>query len=270
MRHICLELYGLFAVMSLLFMVVTIPYSYESPESYLFRITYVDHISEIHGIIKRGLQEYPITLDFFILSGDTIYTYGDRVQIIALDGGSFRLGLNTECGCRYFPYDPDYYTLDILEGEIFAGPSTCVHLRNCGWTHNYNASYPAELRYFVTSDDLLGEVFAIKKNLTVGTYSSDGAYINLFNVTENWKLTIDGPIENCSHYFNIITPIEYEYINHTYMDNSKWTTTVGGVVIPIDRLALLAPYIGLTSTIFVVTFATAVYVKRVKHRKEKR
>jgi len=44
---------------------------------------------------------------------------------------------------------------------------------------------------------------------------------------------------------------------------------VGGIVIPVDKFALLAPYIGLTSTIAMAAVATAVYVKRVKRRKEK-
>jgi hypothetical protein len=46
--------------------------------------------------------------------------------------------------------------------------------------------------------------------------------------------------------------------------------TTGGIWIPVDKLGLLAPYIGLTSAIFVGTVATAVYVKRAKRRKEKR
>jgi len=44
---------------------------------------------------------------------------------------------------------------------------------------------------------------------------------------------------------------------------------VGGIVIPVDKFGLLAPYIGLASTIIVATVATAIYVKRVKHSKEK-
>jgi hypothetical protein len=44
---------------------------------------------------------------------------------------------------------------------------------------------------------------------------------------------------------------------------------VGGFTIPVDKFGLLAPYIGLASTILVATVATAVYVKRVKRRKEK-
>jgi len=44
---------------------------------------------------------------------------------------------------------------------------------------------------------------------------------------------------------------------------------VGGVVIPVDKFGLLAPYIGLASTIIVATVATSIYVKHVKRRKEK-
>jgi hypothetical protein len=45
--------------------------------------------------------------------------------------------------------------------------------------------------------------------------------------------------------------------------------SVGGIVIPVDKFALLAPYIGLTSTIVVAAVVSVVYVKRVKRRKEK-
>jgi hypothetical protein len=48
------------------------------------------------------------------------------------------------------------------------------------------------------------------------------------------------------------------------------SVSVGGIVVPVDKLGLLAPYIGLASTILVGTVASVVYVKRVKHRKEKR
>lgn len=36
---------------------------------------------------------------------------------------------------------------------------------------------------------------------------------------------------------------------------------VGGITVPIDKFALLAPYIGLTSTTLVLAAATATYVK---------
>jgi hypothetical protein len=42
--------------------------------------------------------------------------------------------------------------------------------------------------------------------------------------------------------------------------------TVGGIVVSVDKLAPLAPYIGLASTIVVAAVATTVYIKRVKHK----
>lgn len=44
---------------------------------------------------------------------------------------------------------------------------------------------------------------------------------------------------------------------------------VGGFVVPVDKLGLLAPYFGLASTILVATVATSIYAKHVKRRKEK-
>ena len=44
---------------------------------------------------------------------------------------------------------------------------------------------------------------------------------------------------------------------------------VGGIYIPVNKLDLLAPYIGLVSTILVATAATAIYVKHAKRRKKK-
>jgi hypothetical protein len=43
---------------------------------------------------------------------------------------------------------------------------------------------------------------------------------------------------------------------------------VGGVWVPVDKFGLLAPYIGLASTILVATAATTIYVKRIRRRKE--
>lgn len=60
-----------------------------------------------------------------------------------------------------------------------------------------------------------------------------------------------------------------------WLDPSTWGTgyinprLVGGVWVAVDKLGLLAPYIGLASTIVVAAAATAIYVKRVKPRKKK-
>jgi len=44
---------------------------------------------------------------------------------------------------------------------------------------------------------------------------------------------------------------------------------VGGIYIPVNKLELLAPYIGSVSTAMIAAVAAAIYVKRVKRRKEK-
>lgn len=45
---------------------------------------------------------------------------------------------------------------------------------------------------------------------------------------------------------------------------------VGGIMVPIDKLGLLAPYIGAASAVVVATVAIAMYAQRVKRRKKKR
>jgi plastocyanin len=76
-----------------------------------------------------------------------------------------------------------------------------------------------------------------------------------------------------SYTFN--DPVELQY----YSFDKLWITgnltvrtsplPVGGLMVPVDKFGLVAPYIGLASTILVATVATAIYVKRVKRREEK-
>ena len=47
------------------------------------------------------------------------------------------------------------------------------------------------------------------------------------------------------------------------------TAPVGGIWVPVDKFSLLAPYIGLVSAILAATAATAIYAKRIEHRKKK-
>jgi hypothetical protein len=50
---------------------------------------------------------------------------------------------------------------------------------------------------------------------------------------------------------------------------SNPAAAVGGIVAPVDKFGLLAPYISLGSTMMIGAVATVVYVERVKRRKEK-
>jgi len=76
----------------------------------------------------------------------------------------------------------------------------------------------------------------------------------------SWDIDGDGSLE----YYTRVYARDPGEITVTY------ESAVGGVVIPTDKFGLLAPYIGLASTTLVAAAATAIYVKRVKHRKEKR
>jgi len=75
---------------------------------------------------------------------------------------------------------------------------------------------------------------------------------------------------------NTVTVTYKDDLGDSHTASDTWTIEtvhapvypVGGVVVPVDKFGLLAPYIGLASTILVATVATAIYTKRVKRRKE--
>jgi hypothetical protein len=73
----------------------------------------------------------------------------------------------------------------------------------------------------------------------------------------------------CEITWTIGAPERHTGFKFTTDPNVVLTKPVGGIAISVDKFGLLAPYIGLASTILVATAATAIYVKRVKHRKEK-
>jgi hypothetical protein len=86
------------------------------------------------------------------------------------------------------------------------------------------------------------------------------------NSIQTWKVdTIDYPTGETDEWRS-------DDFGATWKDKSGTihkAQIVGGIIVPVDKFGLLAPYIGLASTILVATVATAVYVKRVKRRKEK-
>jgi len=62
----------------------------------------------------------------------------------------------------------------------------------------------------------------------------------------------------------------YTHSPETVTVGGDRTPGVGGLWIPVDKFGLLAPYIGLASTILVATAATAIYTNRVRRRKTKK
>jgi hypothetical protein len=51
--------------------------------------------------------------------------------------------------------------------------------------------------------------------------------------------------------------------------NNQGLATVGGTWVPVDKIALLAPYIGISIALIALMFITVGYIKRVRHEKEK-
>jgi len=90
-------------------------------------------------------------------------------------------------------------------------------------------------------------------------------------VTEMHWLTVIGIVavayKSITDYelFDITEAGDWTFVH----DGTVQSAGVGGVVVSVDKFVLLAPYIGLASTIIVATVATAIYVKCVKRRKEK-
>lgn len=75
---------------------------------------------------------------------------------------------------------------------------------------------------------------------------------------------------------NFVTSVNAVWPNSTYIPllvvypSLHFNDTgVGGFNVPVDKLGLLVPYIGLASTMLLGTVATAFCVRRVKRRKEK-
>jgi len=66
------------------------------------------------------------------------------------------------------------------------------------------------------------------------------------------------------------TYVEYDAFGVPFKSGIIYNAkVVGGIVVPVNKFGLLAPYIGLASTILVATVATTIYVKRVKRKEEK-
>jgi cell wall-associated NlpC family hydrolase len=129
----------------------------------------------------------------------------------------------------------------------------------------YTAYYQAVTYYSLTISTSTGGT----TNPSPGTYSYQaGTVVTVTAIPDaNYKLDhweLDGNNIGSANPISITMNT-----NHNLHAVFIYSPGVGGIVIPVDKLALLTPYIGLASTIVVAAVATVIYVKRVKHRKEK-
>ncbi len=130
----------------------------------------------------------------------------------------------------------------------------------------------------------LGEPYAKYTIAYVKIYVSydvapEEGYINVYtiaNVSGNWiwkpaDYVITPEVGKWKITLTFISEYLHPLVEDTLVtiQNTIQSNPVGGVWVPVDKFALLAPYIGLASTILVATAATAIYVKRVKRRKKK-
>jgi hypothetical protein len=144
--------------------------------------------------------------------------------------------------------------------------------------------------YETTTETTFWQILGIIVIVIIVVAGSPGAFMEPITVPVGWTYTTDGntylnvyppsPINSSGIY----GPITWQSIESSYTkfywetrgsNNSLLETgqfilsTVGGTVVPVDKFGLLAPYIGLASTILVATAVAAVCILRVKRRKEK-
>jgi hypothetical protein len=120
-------------------------------------------------------------------------------------------------------------------------------------------------------------VYLMPYNLSLIEYSPDKAIASTATRVDNW-----GNLPSTY----LWKPLESKYIgeyniwidrdNNGYYDAGDMVNylgvrapPVGGIWASVDKLGLLAPYIGLASTILVATVATSICAKRVNRKKEK-
>jgi hypothetical protein len=119
---------------------------------------------------------------------------------------------------------------------------------------------------------------AFKETVNVQTLYENGSLIAQTNITGSLGLYPNGTAwangQQVSVVFSdgtISEPIEVSLSPSEAMELYKFVYgegVVGGIVIPVDKFGLLAPYFGLASTAMIGAIAAAVYVKHIKRRKE--
>lgn len=154
-----------------------------------------------------------------------------------------------------------------------------------------------DIRHFDCSG-LVYYVFKVNAGVSIGRLSANG-YLSasaqygdisvaekgdlLFHVESGTAKHVGIVVDPANHYVIHASDSQHLVVQSQYaVPSTYWnklgdllsevgnSTGVGGVIVQIDKLGLLAPYIGLASTILAATIVTTICIKRVKHRKEKK
>jgi len=148
---------------------------------------------------------------------------------------------------------------------------------------NYGAYDPYVIIFNITQWVMKYSGFSVLGRSTgQNTAVTDPTSYGSLNVTSG-EMTVFETGTYTNDIYKSYNPIEYSILysgfanftsNTIYLDGMgavefPETAPVGGFVVPVDKFGLLAPYIGIASTIVIASVAFAIYVKRVKHRNEK-
>jgi len=143
------------------------------------------------------------------------------------------------------------YTMDAEINGWYSGPTDIVNVGNYRMLLRQKA--PGEITGTYTQSIFRsgGPALTLEAD-TLYTYSGDK--VLPFDEAKTVDLS-DVTLVGLTYSFNVRSAYD------------PWT--VGGIVVPVDKFGLLAPYFGLASTMIAALAASTIYVKRFKHGKEK-
>jgi len=183
-------------------------------------------------------------------------------------GGDAKTDIRANFTFTLFDYDSIVGTIEgsgrWINGDMVIAESKFKLFGSGWWELGISKDYiMQETKYFLGISKLFSSLW--EQNIS-GTI----AYGN--NLTPRFTCTISGNLITTQEIpaFTVVTSLtssidETDPSRIISEGTSQREIIVGGVIVPLDKLALLAPYIALASIILV---ATVIYFKRVKHRKE--
>lgn len=183
-----------------------------------------------------------VTVEFWLNMENQIYVKEDKWSNIGIDGKALpNRGWNVTDG-------PSQKTVAIQNSEPSGGETFKI----------------TNFEYYITTVYYL--------DLDTVPYTGTITTTYTLNPGDIQSFSLDCVLERGHVYFHYtMLNTTNDVISEQYGDHGigYYSAPVGGVWVPVDKLGLLAPYIGLAATIIVATVATAIYAKRVKRRKEK-
>ncbi len=194
-------------------------------------LSYTSIVTELSGSPATNVYVYPPTKTVAV--GQTFIIDIRISDVIDLYGWEFKLG-----------WDPDLLdVVDVTEGAFLKQGGNTFFTEKINNTEGY----------ILVDCTLLGNVSGVDGSGIL-------AYVK-FRAEEEGNCVLD------LYDAKLVSSVQ-QPIPHTANDGSVTVSkSVGGVIIPVSKLELLAPWMGLTSTIIFALATIAVLVKRKKKEK---